>query len=135
MKLLNPLFFILVLLFSTSCFASNYILSNSDSLNISWTKVNPDYEQEIITYNIFVEIQDDTGDYFIWQHNISDTTVIINLAALPDGIYKVGVQAQDDTGNRSTTLWSDSELNKYGSWLYRRDTGVQMPTGIRGIFK
>lgn len=127
---------ILVALMMGSCATAqingNAIISKSDTLHLIWDKVNPSYQGEVITYNIFISVGSMTDTVGVF----SDTTCVVELAGYGDGYYRFGVQAEDIAHNISEILWCDSAANLAGTWILLRDTTPPVVSGgIRSWFK
>ena len=128
-----------ILLMSAICsncsaqFSGNAIISNSNLLKLNWDKVEPDYAGETIIYRVLVEYYQVSIDSFSVT---ADTFMVVDIKSFPDGYYRWGVRAIDDADNKSVVRWSNDELNKYGTWITRRDThSPNISGGIRGIFQ
>jgi len=85
------------------------ILIPSDSIHVYWNSSPPDYPEEIITYDLIICYLD-SSKIFTYT-TISDTFININMTTYPDGIYRLGLSASDNAGNKSGILWSNSTTN------------------------
>lgn len=131
----NIIIVLVMLTICSSCAAQtgNAIISKSNNIRLTWAKVQSDYQGEIISYTAFVATYFDTSG--IDSFAVNDTTLTINMEGKSDGLYRYGVRAKDDSGNKSAIIWCDDQLNLWGQWYFRRDTKAPFwPIGIRGTF-
>jgi hypothetical protein len=125
----NSVLIVLVVLFAVPVMGQTIIMSRSDSVTIYWDSVSPDYSGEIISYEVLLSYDGNIDTIYAGP----DTTFMIDLSARPDGIYRPGVLAIDDSGNRSGVVWSDSSINESCCWLIRKDTQAPSLVGRVGM--